>query len=164
MKKIIWKFIFTVAAFFLLSGIKAQTDMNNAVNATAKPMNEIDLVWGDAPPSLPKGAKMAVLAGDPSKEGHVTLRAWFPANYKMAAHSHPGFESVTVIKGSLYVGVGNKMDMKTATLLKTGGFFAIPATLAHYAYTKEEFIFEVHTTGPYVVNYLNAADDPSKHK
>lgn len=164
MKKIIWKLFFTLIAFFFLSGIKAQTANSNQTGEAAKPMNEIDIVWGDPPPALPKGAKMAVMAGDPTKEGPITLRAWFPANYKIAAHSHPGFESVTVIKGSLYVGTGNKMDMKTATLLKTGGFFAIPASIAHYAYTKEECIFEVHTTGPYLVNYLDAADDPSKHK
>src|SRR3954468_8251606 len=28
-----------------------------------------DLKWGDAPPSLPAGAKFAVLEGDPGKEG-----------------------------------------------------------------------------------------------
>jgi hypothetical protein len=25
--------------------------------------------WGDAPPTLPKGAKLAVLYGDPTKDG-----------------------------------------------------------------------------------------------
>jgi quercetin dioxygenase-like cupin family protein len=160
MKKITWRFVFTLAAFFLLSGIKAQTEGINQVSA--KPMNEIDVVWGDAPPSLPKGAKMAVMAGDPSKAGPVTLRAMFPKNYRMAAHTHGGVENVTVLKGSLYVGMGDKLDMKTATLLKPGGFFAIPTTGPHYAFTKEGCVFEVHTIGPFVVNYVNAADDPSK--
>lgn len=163
MKKINWRIVFTLAAFFLLSGIKAQTEViDQAGNAGAKPMNEIDVVWGDAPPSLPKGAKMAVMAGDPSKAGPVTLRAMFPANYRMAAHTHLGVENVTVLKGSLYVGMGDKVDMKMATLLKPGGFFAIPTTGPHYAFTKEGCVFEVHTMGPFVVNYVNAADDPSK--
>jgi len=163
MKKINWKIVFTLSAFFLLSGVKAQTDgMNTAATASAKPMNENDVVWGDAPPSLPKGAKMAILAGDPSKPGPVTLRAKFPANYTMAAHTHGGVENVTVLKGSLYVGMGDKIDLKTATLLKPGGFFAIPTTGPHYAFTKEGCVFEVHTMGPFVVNYANAADDPSK--
>jgi len=69
-------------------------------------MNEIDIVWGNAPPSLPKGAKMAVLAGDTSKEGPVTLRAIFPPNYKMAAHTHLDVENVIVLKGTLYVVMG----------------------------------------------------------
>lgn len=42
--------------------------------------------WGDAPPSLPKGAKLAVLYGDPSKDGLFVVRVKFPANYKVAAH------------------------------------------------------------------------------
>ncbi len=107
MKKIIWKLLFTSTTFFFLSEIKAQNgSANQPADATAKPMNEIDFVWGDAPPSLPKGAKLAVLAGDPSKEGPVTLRAIFPPNYKMAAHTHLGVENVTVLKGTLYVGMG----------------------------------------------------------
>ena len=164
MKKIIWKLFFTLITFFCLPAIEAQTANSNQAGNAAKPMNTADIVWGDPPPPIPKGAKLAVLAGDPTKEGPITLRAWFPANFKMAAHTHPGVENVTVIKGSLYIGTGDKMDTKTATLLKTGGFFAIPASVPHYAYTKEECIFEVHTMGPFVVNYLNAADDPSKQK
>ena len=32
--------------------------------------------WMDAPPGLPSGAKVAVVKGDPSKEGDFTLRIW----------------------------------------------------------------------------------------
>src|SRR5213592_4253503 len=34
--------------------------------------------WGDAPPSLPKGAKLAVLEGDPSKKGFFVIRIKAP--------------------------------------------------------------------------------------
>ena len=47
MKKIIWKLFFTLIAFFFLSGIKAQTANSNQTGEAAKPMNEIDIVWGD---------------------------------------------------------------------------------------------------------------------
>jgi len=33
------------------------------------------LKWQDGPPSLPKGAKIAVLEGDPGKEGPFAFRA-----------------------------------------------------------------------------------------
>lgn len=42
-------------------------------------MNPADIKWADAPPSLPKGAKIAVLYGDPSKSGPFCLRLMAPA-------------------------------------------------------------------------------------
>src|SRR5690242_16277629 len=45
-----------------------------------------DIKWADAPPVLPAGAKIAVLAGDPFKPGYYSLRLKFPANYKIAPH------------------------------------------------------------------------------
>ena len=164
MKKIIWISLLPLALVSFTTETKAQDpSTNSAAIDMAKPMNETDFVWGDPPPSLPKGAKLAVLAGDPSKEGPITLRVIFPPNYKMAAHTHLGVENVTVLKGTLYVGMGDKIDMKNATLLKAGAFFAIPTTGPHFAFTKEGCTFEVHTMGPFIVNYANAADDPSKH-
>ena len=37
-------------------------------------VNPKDIKWGDAPPSLPKGAKIAVLQGDPGKPGPFVIR------------------------------------------------------------------------------------------
>src|SRR3970040_799209 len=65
-----------------------------------------DLKWVDGPQSLPKGAKIAVLEGDPSKPGPFTMRAKMPANYKIAPHTHPAVEHVTVISGTCYMGLG----------------------------------------------------------
>lgn len=47
-----------------------------------------DLKWADAPPSLPPGAKMAVLEGDPGKKGPFTVRLQAPAGYKIPPHTH----------------------------------------------------------------------------
>jgi hypothetical protein len=33
------------------------------------PVNVEDIKWGPAPPAIPPGAQVAVVAGDPSKEG-----------------------------------------------------------------------------------------------
>ena len=38
-----------------------------------------DIKWGDAPPTLPKGAKIAVLQGDPGKGGPFVIRLLAPA-------------------------------------------------------------------------------------
>jgi hypothetical protein len=42
--------------------------------------------WGPAPPSLPPGAQMAVLDGDPNKPGMFTIRAKFPDGWAVPAH------------------------------------------------------------------------------
>ena len=65
--------------------------------------------WGDAPPNLSKGSKLAVLYGDPSKDGLFVVRVKLPANYKLPAHSHPTDEIVTVLSGTFLVGMGDKL-------------------------------------------------------
>src|SRR5262249_47173584 len=58
------------------------------------------LKWGPAPPSLPKGAEVAVLAGDPTKKEPFTIRVKLPDGFKVPPHWHPTDENVTVIKGT----------------------------------------------------------------
>ena len=67
-------------------------------------LNPADLKWGDAPPGLPPGAKLAVLAGDPNKKGLFTVRLQTPAGYKVPPHTHPTSEHITVISGTFNIG------------------------------------------------------------
>ena len=53
--------------------------------------------WKPGPAALPPGAKMAVLEGDPTKEGPFVVRFQFPDGYYVAPHTHPKTERVTVI-------------------------------------------------------------------
>jgi ketosteroid isomerase-like protein len=59
-----------------------------------------ELKWGDAPPSLPPGAKMAVVQGDPTQAQPFVVRAQVPAGYKVPPHWHPGDENITVLSGT----------------------------------------------------------------
>ncbi len=68
------------------------------------------LKWTAAPPAFPPGAQIAVLNGDPSKEGLYVLRLKVPSGYKVPAHTHPNDENVTVISGSFNIGMGDKLD------------------------------------------------------
>lgn len=43
-----------------------------------------DIKWGGAPPMLPKGAKIAVLQGDPGKTGPFVIRLLAPTGYEIA--------------------------------------------------------------------------------
>ena len=127
-------------------------------------LNENDFQWQDGPASLPKGAKMAVLEGDLSKEGPFTIRLWVPANYKVPPHWHPAIEHVTVMKGVIYMGPGEKFDMNTATKITEGGMAVMPIKYVHYAFTKEEAIIQLHGIGPWGINYINPKDDPRNAK
>lgn len=118
--------------------------------------------WGDAPPTLPKGAKLAVLYGDPTKDGLFVVRVKLPANYKVAAHSHPTDEIVTVLSGTFMVGMGDKLAPKAAKGFPAGSTIVAPAGVNHFAMTKQPAVIEISAMGPLAINYVNPADDPSK--
>jgi quercetin dioxygenase-like cupin family protein len=122
------------------------------------------LKWGPAPPVFPKGAQIAVLAGNPAAEGLYVIRLKVPAGYKVPPHVHPFDENATVISGTLYIGMGATFDDKNGQALKTGGFLHMPKGMPHFAWFTEETIFQVHGMGPQGITYLNPADDPRSAK
>ena len=85
---------------------------NSKVAGTAehKVISPSEIKWGDAPPALPPGAKMAVLDGDPNKKGPFTIRLQSPDGYKVAPHTHPTTERITVISGTCHLGMGDNCD------------------------------------------------------
>ena len=148
------------AAFVLTALCMVPAGLFAADEATM--INPNQLKWGDAPPSLPKGAKLAVLHGDPGKEGPFVLRLKVPANYKIAPHSHPTGYTVTVLSGTPSVGVGDKVDTKGVHALKAGSFHYLPAKTNHYWVMKGATEMQVQGTGPFAITYVNPDDDPEK--
>ena len=121
--------------------------------------NEHEAKWSDGPAMLPPGAKIDVVQGDPGGALY-TARLKFPANYEIPAHSHPTDEHVTVLSGTLYMGMGDKLDPEGGTALTVGGFALMPAKMNHYAYTKKATTILLHGMGPVEFIYVNPADDP----
>lgn len=118
--------------------------------------------WGPVPPVLPKGATIAVLSGDPFKDGPYVLRLKMPSNYQIPAHHHPTTENVTVISGSFHAGMGDKLNPDKAQTFSPGGFVSMPAGMNHYAWATTETVVQVHGKGPFAIVYVNPEDDPSK--
>jgi quercetin dioxygenase-like cupin family protein len=118
--------------------------------------------WGAAPPSLPKGAQIAIISGDPTKEGLYVVRLKLPAGYKLPPHVHPNDEHVTVISGTFNIGMGATFDDKKGHALKAGGFAKAPKGVQHYAWFPEETVIQLHGAGPQGVTYVNPDDDPRK--
>jgi quercetin dioxygenase-like cupin family protein len=130
-----------------------------------KPGNHIiitpDVIrWSAGPAALPAGAKSALLYGDPAKPELFVLRLWLPKGYRIAPHTHPRAEVVTVLSGSLRLGFGRTADRRTAKRLPAGSFMVTPANAPHYGFFDEETVLQLSTIGPWAVTYLNPADDP----
>ena len=127
-------------------------------------MNTTDLKWGPAPPGLPAGAQLAVLSGNPEKEGMFTMRVKFPAGYSVAPHHHPADELVTVIEGDLALGMGDKVDRESMTLLKQGGYAVAAKTMNHYVTSTGGGIVQITSHGPFAIVYASPKDDPRAKK
>ena len=93
----------------MFKGLLVSVAVMSASSASAQ-VNSSDLRWGPAPAVFPKGARMAVLAGDPGKAGTFVIRLKMPAGYAVQAHHHPTDELVTVISGNLSLGMGDKLN------------------------------------------------------
>lgn len=120
------------------------------------------LKWQAGPPSLPRGAMIAVLEGDPTKEGPFVFRLKLPDGYSVPPHTHPKTERVTVISGIFNIGMGDKVD-RTATRPMTVGTYGFwPAGMKHFVWTKGETVLQFHGIGPWSIQYVNPNDDPRK--
>ena len=96
----------------------------------------IEIQWKEGPASLAKGAKMAVLEGDPAQEGLFTMRLWFPDGFEVAPHWHTQVEHATVISGILNFGMGEKFDRAATREMPAGSFGYWPVGMRHFAWTK----------------------------
>lgn len=143
--------LFTLLAVFPLGGL--------AHNAHILALPDA-LEWQDGPPTLPLGAQVVVLEGDPSEEGPLTLRLKFPANYEVPAHTHPALEHITVLEGTFNVGMGDTLDRAHTTAVPAGGFVVVPVGHSHYVWTDEETVVQLHSNGLFSIAYVNPADDP----
>jgi quercetin dioxygenase-like cupin family protein len=124
-------------------------------------MQADDLKWS-APAAYAKGAQLAVVRGDPAKEGMYVVRLKVPAGFKIAPHTHPNDENVTVISGSFNIGTGDKLDESKGTQVKAGGYSFVMKGMTHYAWFTEDTILQLHGVGPQGVTYVNPVDDPRK--
>lgn len=123
-----------------------------------------DIKWESGPPSLPPGAKFAVLEGDPSKEGFFTMRIRMPDGYRIPPHTHPKVEHITVISGTFNFGMGEKFDQAATRPMPAGTFGYWPAGMKHFVWVKGETIVQLHGIGPWKIEYLNPRDDPRNAK
>lgn len=160
--KLIFASLIGIASGITLIAAEDGGHAAQAGHANLYPPAEIQ--WKDGPPSLPTGAKFAVLEGDPSKDGMFVMRIKLPAGFHIPAHTHPKPERVTVIQGTFKLAMGEKLKPADAHVLPVGSYGVWPAGMIHAAWSEGESIVQVHGMGPWAINYVNPADDPRNAK
>jgi len=144
----------TVAVLFAVQPMQAQ----NAFTPD-------QVKFGPAPAFLPPGAQLAVLEGDPmASSGDFTIRLKMPDGYKVSPHTHPNRENVTVLSGTLKVGMGDQFDAGKMMTFEAGSFAYVDPSMPHYVMVSGETVIQVHGLSPVKFNYINPADDPSGRK
>ena len=132
-----------------------------ACSDDTSPVTESPVDFQAGPASFPSGSEIAVLQGDPSQSGEYTVRLRLPDGYQLPPHFHPTDEHVTVVEGTFLVGMGDAVDLASATTLGQGGFVVAPAGVHHYAAARGKTVVQVHGEGPFAITYVNPADDPA---
>lgn len=120
--------------------------------------------WQEGPASLAKGARMAVLEGDPGKGAPFVLRLKLPDGFRVLPHTHPKDERVTVLSGTLYLGHGRKFDKKSGKALPAGSYGRTAAGMEHFGWVEGETVLQLHGVGPWAIEYVDPKDDPRKAK
>ena len=157
--------IAAVIAIAACSKDESTTDAPSAPRATTVSASRSDhhpvgVQWGSAPAVFPPGAEMAVLQGDPTKTEEFTVRLRMPNGYRIPPHTHPTIENVTVLSGKFLAGFGTQFNESNLQTFARDDFASIPADHAHYAMTSGETVVQVHAIGPFVLTYVNPADNP----
>lgn len=113
-----------------------------------------DLAWKRGPATLPPGVETVVLEGDPRQAGLFTLRLRAPAGTRLAPHTHPQPERVTVLEGAIGVGFGRQFDPASLTVFRTGDYYVNPPGAPHFVEFTEDAVLQVTGHGPWGLDFL----------
>ena len=151
-----------ISVLVVASGILAATAVISSAQTAGeqKMYTPQEIKWSAGPASLPAGAEMAVLYGDPGKEELFAMRLKFPKGYRVAPHTHPKPEVTTVLSGTARLGMGESGDAAKAHVFATGGFWVNPPGMVHYFSADEDTVIQVNSIGPWGITYVNPKDDP----
>ena len=113
-----------------------------------------ELRWQPGPANLPKGVETVVLEGDPRKAGLFTLRLRAPAGTRLAPHTHPLPERVTVLEGAIGVGFGRHFDQTQLKVFNAGDYYVNPPLSAHFVSFARDSVLQVTGEGPWGLDLL----------
>jgi len=111
--------------------------------------------------AFPPSARLAIVVGEPVREGIYTIRVKLPHGTKMMPHSHPEDRMYTVISGIFYIGLGDSFDAEKLQAYPPGSVIILPGNTSHFHWAKSgDYITQVTAIGPLGLEYMDAQDDP----
>lgn len=149
----------------VLGGFILQQSAHAAAASLIVQGDNAGFTYVSAPASLPKGTRISNLLGDPALPGPFVLRLIFPAHTDIMPHTHSKPETVTVLSGTIYHEHGKTLVRSEGTKLGAGGFIYLPEAMPHSLWTTDgAAIVQVSGIGPFGLQYVNPADDPSRSR
>ena len=114
-------------------------------------------------PAFPRSAKLAVLVGDPTRNGPYVIRVKVPADVKLMPHRHPEDRVYTVLSGVFYVGLGDRFDGEQVNAYPPGTLLVLPGDTWYFPWAEsDEYVTQVTAIGPLGLEYNDPDDDPRK--
>lgn len=111
--------------------------------------------------AFPPPARLAIVVGEPAREGPYTIRVKLPHGTKMMPHSHPEDRMYTVISGIFYIGLGDVFDAEKLQAYPPGSVVILPGNTSHFHWAKSgEYVTQVTAIGPLGLEYIDARNDP----
>lgn len=130
---------------------------NNQSNTLPILMKAAEIKFHPAP-GFPKGALIVLIRGDLSKAEPYTIRFKLPDGFIIPSHWHTTDEEVTVLSGTLNVGMGDKVDKSQSTALTAGSYQLVPAYAHHYVWASGETVIQLDGMGPRTTTFVNPAE------
>ena len=151
------------SAALLVACLASASSISLAQTPAAGPHHKVVAADAIQWKQLRPGAEIAVISGDPSKEGSpFVMRFRYSGKARIPPHWHPTDEHLTILAGTFRLGVGERGDESATTPLGPGAYGFVAAKMAHYAWAEDGTTVQAHGIGPFVINYVNPADDPNK--
>jgi quercetin dioxygenase-like cupin family protein len=110
-------------------------------------------------PLSPLKQDFEVIYGDPDKAGEpFVMRIRELPGTIIPPHKHPVDEHITVVQGTLYFAVGDKLDRGAMQEIRTGGYAFIPKGSTMFGYIPDGAIVQVHGIGPFHIHWRAGAE------
>jgi hypothetical protein len=137
------RLFFGVCASVAIFGTAIAADLNPAAVIYTLPDK---IAWKQTSP----GSQQAILVGDPSKPGlYIVLNKWLPGNNMSRPHFHPNDRFIQVLKGTWWMGTGDKFDPASTVPVPAGTFVTHFGKQVHYDGSKdEEVVLLITGEGP----------------
>lgn len=101
------------------------------------------------------GAFRRDLVGNPRQSGPYKYQLKLPAGAHPPVHKHASDVKIKVLRGSMFIVLGEPLDSSRAHRLTVGSVFVFPAHAWHDEWWVEETVLEVEGVGPLETTYKN---------